>query len=290
LSNQLHIVICSFVIFFNRLRYLKKILKLGCYHDGITLRKRRLLKVWKTRKFMVLSAVLVAVLVVGATAGVALAQDEPEGKRGALFSRVAEILGVEQQKVEDAFTQATKELRDEAQDEQLQSLVESGKITQQEADEYKAWLESRPDIPRIPLRDPEQLVEKGIITQEQLDDYTAWMESKPDIPIGSYLRENKTDELFNKMVENGKLTQEQADDYRAWIESKPDMPVVRPGKLEQLVEEGAITQEQADAYTTWLEAKPDVPLPKTRIKQRLPRGEFGGGFPGGAEDCQSPTF
>jgi polyhydroxyalkanoate synthesis regulator phasin len=237
-------------------------------------------EMWKTRKFMVLSALLVAVLVVGATAGIALAHDGTDGKRGTLFARVAEILGVEQQAVEDAFAQATKELRVEARDQQLQDLVDSGKITAQEADEYRAWLESKPDTPRIQLRNPERLVEEGIITQEQLDEYTAWVESKPDIPIAGYLRENKTDKLFDKLVENGTLTQGQADEYRAWMESKPDVPAVRPGKLEQLIEEGVITEAQADAYTTWLEAKPDIPLPTLRMKQRLPRAGSMGGFCG----------
>jgi polyhydroxyalkanoate synthesis regulator phasin len=234
---------------------------------------------WKTKKFMVITVVLVAVLIVGATAGIALAQNETGGKRGALLARVAEILGIEQQQVENAFAQATRELREEALDQQLQSLVDSGKITQQEANEYKAWLESKPaDMPLVPPRGLDKLVEEGVITQAQADEYTAWFESKPDIPIASYLRENRTDEMFDRLVENGTLTQEQVDEYRAWMESKPDVPAVRPDRLEQLVEEGVITQAQADAYKTWLEAKPDIPFPNLRNQRGLPRTGAGGGF------------
>jgi polyhydroxyalkanoate synthesis regulator phasin len=242
------------------------------------MRERRRPEMWRTKKLFILTAVLVPVLIVGATASIALAQDETGGKRGALFARVAEILGIEQQKVEDAFKQASQELKEEARNQKLQDLVDNGNITQQEADEYKAWLESRPDdIRPAPLHKLEQLVEEGTITQQQLDEYTAWMESKPDIPIASYLRENKMDGLLDRLVENGTLTQAQADEYRAWMESKPDVPRVHPGKLDQLVEEGVITQEQADAYTSWLEAKPDIQLPKSRTQQRAPRMGFGGG-------------
>lgn len=173
---------------------------------------------WKTKKFMVLSAVLATVLIVGAAAGIALAQDETGGKRGMLFARVAEILGIEQQKVEDAFMQATKELRAEGQERRLQGLVDGGKITQQEAAKFKAWLESRPDIPRVSLHKLDQLVEEGILTQAQLDEFTAWMDSKPDMPM---IRPGK----FEQLVEEGMITQEQADAYKTWLEAKPDIPL-----------------------------------------------------------------
>ncbi|MBC8512148.1 MAG: hypothetical protein H8D32_04120 [Dehalococcoidia bacterium] len=148
---------------------------------------------WKSQKF-ILAAVLAAVMVIGSTAGVVLAQDEEQnpasqGPRDALTTRVAEILGISQQTLKDAFKQAisesrpenppqqgrrdaltarvaeklgidqqelenaTKEaiteLREEALDNRLQKLVDEDIWTQDQADAYKAWLEARPDVPRL---------------------------------------------------------------------------------------------------------------------------------------------
>lgn len=119
---------------------------------------------WKSQKF-ILAAVLVAVMVIGGTAGVALAQEDEAGqgwrgalgddvqrRQGALVARVAEILGIDQQQLEDAFKQAQSELREEALNNRLQKLVDDGIWTQDQADAYKAWSEARPDVPRLGSR------------------------------------------------------------------------------------------------------------------------------------------
>lgn len=63
-------------------------------------------------------------------------------------SRVAEILGIEQSKVEDAMQQAGREMADEKVEQRLQRMVEAGRLTQEQADEYLAWFRERPqDIP-----------------------------------------------------------------------------------------------------------------------------------------------
>jgi hypothetical protein len=64
-----------------------------------------------------------------------------------LAARVATILGLDQSKVDAAFTQAQKEMQTEVMDNQLKSLVSAGKITQAQADQYKAWVQSRPSLP-----------------------------------------------------------------------------------------------------------------------------------------------
>jgi hypothetical protein len=64
-----------------------------------------------------------------------------------LADRVATILGIDQSKVEAAFTQAEKDMQTEALDNQLKSLVSAGKITQAQADQYKTWIQSRPSLP-----------------------------------------------------------------------------------------------------------------------------------------------
>ncbi len=134
---------------------------------------------WRSKK-VIIAAVLAAILLVGSIGGVALARtgsgsqagvsfaqnvSDNVSQRSVLFARVAKILGIDQQKVEDAFAQAQSEIRQEALDSYLQNLVKEGKITQEQADKYKAWLKSKPDME--PFR--QQLKE--------------WQQGRPDIPL-----------------------------------------------------------------------------------------------------------
>ena len=130
---------------------------------------------WKSKKFIILTSILAVVLVFGVTAGVALAQggDDQPGSGNALLARVAQILGIDQQKVVDAFNQARTELKAErpprlTQDQLLDQLVKDGKITQEQADQLKAWWAKKPADPK---NNPEQFKE--------------WMNSRPQgIPMG----------------------------------------------------------------------------------------------------------
>jgi len=101
----------------------------------------------KSKKFIVISVIAAVVLIAG-VAGVALAQTgsaETQAEGKTLLGRVATILGIEQQKVEDAFKQATREMADEGLDAKLKAMVENGRITQEQADQYKSWWQARPD-------------------------------------------------------------------------------------------------------------------------------------------------
>jgi hypothetical protein len=103
---------------------------------------------WRKRKWVIGIVLAVVVLLFGSLGSVALAQtgstDDSSGKT--LLARVAAILGIDQQKVEDAFAQAQKEMRDEALDNQLRGLVEKSKMTQEQADQYKQWWQSSPNM------------------------------------------------------------------------------------------------------------------------------------------------
>lgn len=105
---------------------------------------------WKSKKFVIV-AVIVGVVLVGAVAGVALAQANSGSStttQGKTFAaRVAAILGIDQQKVQDAFDKANRDIADEALNNRLDALVKSGNITQQQADQYKSWWQSRPQGP-----------------------------------------------------------------------------------------------------------------------------------------------
>ncbi len=91
----------------------------------------------RKNKKLIIIAVVVGIVLVGSLAGAAFAQTaSTDGNSGkTLLARVAAILGIEQQKVEDAFTQAQKEMQNEALDSYLKKLVESGKLTQEQADQ-----------------------------------------------------------------------------------------------------------------------------------------------------------
>ena len=82
------------------------------------------------------------------TSGAVMAQDG-DGDGGSPWDRftgrVAEILGVDEAQVQDAIDQASREMRDEAVQEKLDGLVEAGRLTQEQADEYRDWYKSRPD-------------------------------------------------------------------------------------------------------------------------------------------------
>lgn len=104
-----------------------------------------------SKKTKIIVMVGLVVLLVSATIGVALAQEStqknqplvPPGKR--LLARVAEILGVEEQKLIDAFAQARRELAQEALANRLDNLVEQGRLTPEQAKEIEQWLAERPE-------------------------------------------------------------------------------------------------------------------------------------------------
>lgn len=90
----------------------------------------------------------VAMLALGALmAGAAFAQEadtDAQSGVGKLASRVAQILGLNETEVADAIQQARTELHNEATQAKLDKMVEAGKMTQEQADEYMASFEARP--------------------------------------------------------------------------------------------------------------------------------------------------
>jgi polyhydroxyalkanoate synthesis regulator phasin len=128
-------------------------------------------------------------MIFGVSTSAVFAQDEKNSKENnPIFTRVAEILGIDKQQLADAFKQALKEEREQRLDQRLQEMVDEGKITSEEAAEYKEWIEARPDI-RIPVRAAildeqlQKLVDEGKITGEEAVHYKDWLDSKPDISI-----------------------------------------------------------------------------------------------------------
>ena len=101
------------------------------------------------RKRWFVGTVVAAVMVLGITGGAVMAQaaTDPDGDspiRG-LASRVAEILGIDETRVQDAIEQAKAEMFSEKLQAKLDKLVESGRLTPEQAVGYKTWIESRPE-------------------------------------------------------------------------------------------------------------------------------------------------
>ena len=170
------------------------------------------------------------VVVVGLAGGTVLAQSADEdGEKKSFAERVAEILGLESDTVEDALKQAKSEMQEERTDAWLDKAVEAEKITQEEADAYSDWLDDRPEGVGEWLRfsyNPnarEQLeakldeaVDAGKITQEQADAHLERFDEKAE----------QMDENFkaavDKAVEAEKMTQDEADSLNEWYDEKPD--------------------------------------------------------------------
>lgn len=111
---------------------------------------------WRSKKVIV-GAVLAVVLLFGSLGGVALANNgddsAPKARFGELLDRVSEIYqektgaNLDQEALKDAFAQARNEMQKEATQNRLKSMVEQGMITQEQADEFLQWQQSRPDVP-----------------------------------------------------------------------------------------------------------------------------------------------
>lgn len=121
----------------------------------------------RKRKWFIPVVVVSVLLIGGIAGGVVIAASDNSGTTEdqsqtadpyqALLDRACAIyeentgtaIGSEQ--LRDALDQARKEMCNEALESRLQNLVDKGKITQEQADEYLQWWKSRPDI-EAPLR------------------------------------------------------------------------------------------------------------------------------------------
>ena len=109
------------------------------------------------------------------------------------IQRVAEILGIESETVGSAFATAQHELADEQFATKMDTLVEDGTLTREQADAANAWFTARPaDAGRIAY-----------------------------IAVGA-ADSDKVAQILQKAVDNGALTQEQADAIAAWHAERPD--------------------------------------------------------------------
>lgn len=96
----------------------------------------------------ILAGLLVGVLAVGIMGSAVLAHsngDDGGSPIRGFASRVADILGLDEVDVQDAIKQARTETQNDILQHRLDYKVEQGLITQEQADEYLEWYQSRPE-------------------------------------------------------------------------------------------------------------------------------------------------
>ena len=135
----------------------------------------------------VLAGVLAVALVLSGTVAAVHADDgqKVDGVRpaGKILDRVAQILNIEKQKLIDAFKQATGEVRQQGLTDRLDKFVTDGKLTQDQAGQYKSWLAAKPNGAAIAPQAMDNLLKNGKITQSQWDAWKSWFDTKPDVPL-----------------------------------------------------------------------------------------------------------
>jgi polyhydroxyalkanoate synthesis regulator phasin len=166
------------------------------------------------RKRWLIAATAAALLAVGLTAGAVFAAGSPQrhfsgdmfpaGKTYSsggphhaaseqLMQRVAEILGVEEETLTDAFATAFHEMADEQFQARIDALVENEDLTQEQADQAVDWFTSRPmptghialmaaataDTERL-TKVLDRMVENEMLTQDEADAIADWHAERPD--------------------------------------------------------------------------------------------------------------
>ena len=122
----------------------------------------------KNRRKLLIGVLVATMALTGVLVGTVSADTEGNGNaRDNLMARVAEILGIDQEDVEGAFTQANEEMRAERQEQmeaaradRIQGLIDEGVLTQEQVDDMEEWLEARPD---------------------NRDEMQEWFDSRPDL-------------------------------------------------------------------------------------------------------------
>ncbi len=181
-------------------------------------------------KKLVVGLAAAVLVVLGVAGGTALAQSADEdGATKSFAERVADILGLDGETIENAMSQARSEMRDERADAWLAEAVEAEKITQEQAGVYSDWLDDRPASVGEWLhfsynpdaRDDfktklDEAVAGGNMTQEQADAHLEGFDAKLE------LMDTNFKAAIDKAVEAEKMTQAEADSLNAWYDAKPD--------------------------------------------------------------------
>jgi hypothetical protein len=125
---------------------------------------------WRKKKVITGAVITAVVLAASIGGGIALAADgedesEAAAHASAVWDKMAEALqedgiAVTADQLQSAYSEAREGMREGAFQNFLDEQVSEGIITQEQADDYREWIEARPDIGEA---------------------YRDWMEAKPDM-------------------------------------------------------------------------------------------------------------
>ncbi|MDA1296975.1 MAG: hypothetical protein O3B04_03100 [Chloroflexi bacterium] len=136
-----------------------------------------------------------------ALTGATFAHTDGETPGSGVRDRVAEILGIAPDELQDAVRQARDEQRDEQMAERLASAVEGGVISQLEADAVTAWLDAMP---------------------EALDGVAGYGRGNGVGHIaGAAASEEQIAALVDRLVEAEKITEAEGSAVTAWLGDAP---------------------------------------------------------------------
>jgi hypothetical protein len=155
---------------------------------------------WRSKKFIII-AVLTVLVLGGTLGGVAIAQADDQNNDttptatatanvSSFLDKVAEMykndtgVTIDPQALQKAITEARQALCKAAMDNYLQKLVSEGKITQDQADQFMTWWDSKPTLP--------------------IDEFQQWWNARPDIP-GLFGQSNNGMGMFGNMHGIGKI-------------------------------------------------------------------------------------
>jgi hypothetical protein len=225
------------------------------------------------KKIWILSTIAATVMAITTISfGIVWAQgEEDEDSRASEFTaRVAEILGLSTEEVDAAVKQARTEIKQNALKAKMDGLVKEGKLTQEKADEYLGWAQSKPEgLPEVNKRGfkGKDHVFKGKMHPKRPQHKNPYFDKKKGFGIrphrrdfGALEKEIDWDAIKKRLeaaVEAGQITQEQADERldrqreeqhrrdSGNLEKEIDLDGILK-RLKAAVEAGEITQEQAD--------------------------------------------
>ncbi len=155
-------------------------------------------------------------------------QTEPAGE-ASFVTRLAAKLGIEQSNLEAALTQVRRQKAEEALNARLERAVAEGRMTQEQADQYKAWRLARPTATTGGhFRGTARFNGLRGLSDDYISRIAAILEIEAETlkaAVTRVLREIQDESLDRRLqqaVEQGKLTQEQADEYMSWWQARPD--------------------------------------------------------------------
>ena len=248
----------------------------------------------KLRKIQLsIVAIVVAGLIVGAGTYMAVPtfaqeNDNPtkETPINKFFSKVASILGIEEETLTTAMEQAKQAIHDEAKEElkaKLQASVDSGEITQEQADARLERFDKGFDNPPKKWEKGDKK-QKGFGTHEKGDDIRSQIrDKKPNWPNKPPLDIAKIQAELKKLVAEGEITKEEADEKLKELKNNNhgfpgkrgpdprDMEAIK-ARIQKAIDDGEITQEQADERLKGLKnpgQRPPLPPNAIEIEKRL---------------------